>query len=78
MIFIYAYDIYIQLDGVAMGSPLRSFLANIFMCSLEEAIVLKLRNCLVTWKIYVHDTHAYVNPNKTDYNMLSKANSVYL
>ena len=29
-------DIYIQLDGVAMGSPLGPLLTNVFMCSLEE------------------------------------------
>lgn len=59
-------DTYNQLDGVTMGSSLGSFLANVLMCSLEEAIVPTLRNCLVSWKSYVNDTHAYINPDKTD------------
>ena len=36
-------DVYIQLDGVAMGSPLEYLLAKVFMCSLEEAIVPRLK-----------------------------------
>ena len=40
-------DIYIQSDGVAMGSPLQSLLANVFMCSLEKSIVPTLEDCLV-------------------------------
>ena len=62
-------DIYIQLDGVAMGSPLGPLLANVFMCSLEEAIVPTLKDCLVHWKRYVDDTHVYVEPEKIDYVM---------
>ena len=33
-------EIYIQSDGVAIGSPLGSLLANIFMTSLEEEDVI--------------------------------------
>ena len=35
-------EIYIQNDGVAMGSPLGPLLAYIFMTSLEEEVILKL------------------------------------
>ena len=59
-------DIYIRLDGVAMGSPLGSLLANVFMCSLEESIVPKLEDCLVHWKQYVDNTYAYIKPDKID------------
>ena len=62
-------DIHIQLDGVAMGSPLGPLLANVSMCSLEEAIVPTLKDCLVHWKRYVDDTHAYIEPEKIDYVM---------
>ena len=38
---------YKQVDGVAMGSPLGSALANIFMCSFESKW---LRNCANNFK----------------------------
>ena len=65
--FTFNGDIYIQLDCVAMGSPLGFLLANVFMCSLEEAIVPTLKDCLVHWKRYVDDTHAYIKPENIDY-----------
>ena len=34
--FIFSGDIYIQLDSVAMASPLGLLLANVFMCSLDK------------------------------------------
>ena len=37
--FSYGGKIYIQIDGLAMGSPLDPMLANIFMISLEEAVL---------------------------------------
>ena len=40
--FIFNDEIYIQKDGVAIGSPLGSLLANLFMMSLEEAVKPKL------------------------------------
>ena len=67
--FTFVGDIYIQLGGVAMGSPLGSLLANVFMCSLEESIVPTLKDCLVHWRRYVDDTHAYIEPDKIDYVM---------
>ena len=36
--FIFNSELYEQIDGVAMGSPLGPILANIFMCHLEEKI----------------------------------------
>ena len=59
--------IYIQLDGVAMGSPLGTLLANAFVCSLEEATLPTLKNCLTHWKRYVDDTHAYTEQKEIDY-----------
>ena len=32
-------DIYIQLDSVAMGSPLAPLLANVFRCSLVDSTI---------------------------------------
>ena len=37
--FSYGGKIYIQIDGVATGSPLDPMLANIFTISLEEAVL---------------------------------------
>ena len=67
--FTFNGDIYIQLDGVAMGSPLGPLLTNVFMCSLEEATLPTLEVCLVHWKSYVDDINAYIEPEKTDYVM---------
>ena len=47
--FTYGKKNYIQIDGVDLGSPLGPLLANIFMISLEEAILtlhLKTRSTL--------------------------------
>ena len=67
--FTFNIDIYIQLDGVAMGSPLGPLLVNVFMCSLEGSIVPTLKDCLVYWKRYVNDPRAYIKPGKIDYVM---------
>ena len=67
--FTFNRDIYIQLNGVAMGLPLGLLLANIFMCSLEKPIVPTLKDCLLHWKQYVDDTHAHIKPDKIDYVM---------
>ena len=81
--FTFSGDIYIQLDGVATGSPLGSLLANVFMCSLEGAIVPTLKDCLMRWKRYVDDTHAYIEPEKDrlrheETENLSSVNSIHL
>ena len=54
--FMFNEKIYIQSDGVAMGSPLGPLLANIFMTSLEEEVIPKLMSYLCNWKRYVDDT----------------------
>ena len=51
--------LYEQIDGVAMGSPLGSLIANVFMCSVEEK--LKSENKLPSfYRRYVDDTLALV------------------
>ena len=37
--FSFNEELYLQVDGVAMGSPLGPLLANIFMCKLENHII---------------------------------------
>ena len=61
--FNYGGKIYIQIDGVAMGSPLGPVLANIFMISLEEAILPSIKKHVAHWKRHVDDTHAYIDPS---------------
>ena len=72
--FMYEGNIYMQIDGVAMGSPLGPVIANIFMIELENHIIPQLSHCLSNWKRYVDDTHAYVNPDKITY-IIDKLNS---
>ena len=70
-------EIYIQCDGVAMGSPLAPLAANIFMISLEDNILLKSELYLCNWKWYVDDTFAYILPDKIDM-ILRELNSYLL
>ena len=37
--FTFNDEIYVQIDGVMMGSPLGSLIANIFMCELETTVI---------------------------------------
>ena len=74
--FMFIEKIYIQSDGVPMGSPLGPLLANIFMTSLEEEVIRKLMPYLCNWKRYVDDTQVYVNPEKVDF-ILTKLNSCH-
>ena len=60
--FTYGRNIYSQIDRVAMGAPLDLLLVDIFMMSLEKAILPTIKNHVVHWSRYVHDTHAYINP----------------
>ena len=53
-----------------------SLLANVFMRSLEESIVPTLKDCLVHWKRYVNDTHAYIETDKIDY-IIRKLNTYH-
>ena len=74
--FTYSRHIYIQIDGVAMGSPLGPLLAKTFMISLEEAILPSIKKHVVHWKRYVDDTHAYIDPSKIEF-VLEKLNSCH-
>ena len=54
-------DIYIQCDGVAMGSPLGPVLTGIFMVELEQSLVPKLSEHM-PWKRFVDDTITCIKP----------------
>ena len=50
-----------EVDGIAMWSPLGPFLADIFMTELEKAILLELTECMKCWKRYANDTICLLN-----------------
>ncbi|XP_078368307.1 uncharacterized protein LOC144652167 [Oculina patagonica] len=52
-------DLYEQIDGVAMGSPLGPLMANTFMCSIEEKLA-RENKLPKFYKRYVDDTFALV------------------
>ena len=57
-----------------MGSPLGPVLANIFVISLEEAILPSIKKHVAQWKRHVDDTHAFIDPSKIKF-VLEKLNS---
>lgn len=65
--FTFSGDIYIQLDEVAMGSPLKPLLANVSKFLLQKSILTTLKDCLVHLEWYSDDTQAYINPEDIDY-----------
>ena len=58
--FTFNEEIYMQVDGVMMGSPLGSLFANIFMCELENTLIPKLNNSITEWTRYVGDTFTFI------------------
>lgn len=58
-------EIYIQTGGMAIESPLGPLLAHIFMISLEDNILPKVRSCLYNYRRYVSDIFVYVNEIRT-------------
>ena len=60
-------DIYLQIDGVAMGSPLGPVLAGIFMVEPERSLVPKLSNYIRFWKRFVDDTISFANIEAIDH-----------
>ena len=53
--FTFSGQIFIQVDGVAMGSPLAPLLADIFMIELERSLIPNLRK-IKFWRRCVDDT----------------------
>ena len=59
--FTFNNEIYVQNDGVAMGSPLAPVLAGFFMAELENTQLIK------NWRHYVDDTFVYVKNGSIEY-----------
>ena len=62
---------YIQIDGVAMGSPLGPVLANIFMVELEKIIIPKLEKEVKLWRRFVDDTIWFAKMGSLSYILLT-------
>ena len=60
-------DIYLQIDGAAMGSPLGPVLAEIFMVELERSLVPKLSNYIKFWKQFADDMITFANIEAIDH-----------
>ena len=65
---------YVQTDGVMMGSPLGSLIANIFMCELENNVVPTMGHKLEEWTRYVDDTFVLIERDSID-EVLRRLNS---
>ena len=74
--FTFNDDIYMQVDGVMMGSPLGALFANIYMCELENTIIPQLESSMKNWTRYVDDTFAFVKPGEEN-NILEILNSYH-
>ena len=72
----YNRDIYIQRDGVAMGSALGPVLAGIFMVTLERWLVPKLNVCINFWRLYRDGTITFVKIGSIEY-LLSVLNNFH-
>ena len=66
--------VYLQTDGVAMGSPLGPVLAGILMVDLERSLVPLVTAELSFWKRYVDDTITFVKIGTVDH-ILSMLNN---
>ena len=63
-------DIYLQIDGVTMSSPLGPVLAQIFMVELERSLVPRLSNYIKFWKRFVDGTISFANTEAIDHILM--------
>merc|ERR1712150_209053 len=61
--FTFGGEAYQQIDGVMMGSPLGSLVADIFMCELGAALMPKMGDGVQHWSGCVDGTFAFVGPD---------------
>ena len=69
-------NLYEQVDGVAMGSPLGPLLANTFMCSLEERLF-KQKQMPPFYRRFVDDTITKQPSVKSAEEFLSTLNNCH-
>ena len=74
--FSFSNEIYIQIEGVAVSSPLVLVIANIFMVELGTTLVRKLEDLVKKWGRFADDTFIYVENGSVEY-VLSVLNSFH-
>lgn len=74
--FLYNKKFYLQVDGVAMGSPLAPAIADIWMRNFEDQAIETSTIKPIIWKRYVDDTFCILNKNDVD-TFLKHLNSVH-
>ena len=74
--FTFSNETYIQVDGVAMGSPFSPVFANIFMVEPETSVIPTLSNKVKLWKRFVDDTYCLARLEYID-NILLALNSFH-
>ena len=65
--YVFESRIYVQTDGIAMGSPLGPVLADIFMIQLENSLLSNLTNYITFLKQYVDDTICFVKTGTAEF-----------
>ncbi|KAL0870054.1 hypothetical protein ABMA27_006218 [Loxostege sticticalis] len=63
---LYRGQYYLQIDGVAMGSPVAPVIANIWMEHFEERALASGPGIVKFWKRYVDDIFCIMNGNQTE------------
>ena len=75
-LFQFEGNLYEQLDGVAMGSPLGPLMANAFMCNIEKQLE-TLNKMPAFYKRYVDDTLSTMPDVPTASDFLSTLNNIH-
>ena len=74
--FTFNNEMYMQVDGVMMGSPLGPLFANIFMCELENRLIPSLNGKISNWVRYVDDTFCLIKDGEEHY-VLNELNAYH-
>ena len=75
--FVFQGRLYVQKDGVAMGSPLGPVLANIFLCHLERKFMENHPNFPLYYRRYVDDTFCVFNSYDEALNFCTFINTIH-
>ena len=75
--FLFNNQIYEQLDGVAMGSPLGPSFANIFLCYLEATSMFQSPSTPILYRRYVDDIFCIFNTNDDALSFCKHLNSLH-
>ena len=78
-VFMFNDELYVQTDGVAMGSPLAPTLANFFMAHIENKVLSNMDENIKPkfYRRYVDDCFLIFNANQSYSNVLNIFNSAH-